>query len=305
MKKFLLKSLLVFAIFFAVAGLPNLLFCLIAPAWVKFELPKDTTVVFIGDSHIEIGIDEKFIPGSINFAKSAEPFLDMYPRLKKLLEANPQISTVFVDVTPHNLRKDKDGNIHSEDMRYLLRQNLRFYSLDEMALIPPKTYLGAIFNYRVSGSSMKSLIFKNPQKIFENLGCHFESNKRGLEADIKYGHARKRLGFSNNSPYGNEVQLKYLRKIVEYVRARNVRIIFLNTPIYHPYEFFDIPYYEVTLKANFSDVEIWDYANFPIPDECRQDVNHLNKWGAEIFSKELARRMREEGIVGHETAAEM
>lgn len=75
------------------------------------------------------------------------------------------------------------------------------------------------------------------------------------------------------------------------------RVVFLNLPIYRDEEFFDVPYFESLLSEKFSDVEFWDYADFPIPDDCRQGINPLNRWGAEIFSRELAERMKREGIL--------
>jgi len=35
-----------------------------------------------------------------------------------------------------------------------------------------------------------------------------------------------------------------------------------------------------------------------MPDDFRQDINHLNRWGAEIFSKELAARIQKLRLAG-------
>jgi len=39
-----------------------------------------------------------------------------------------------------------------------------------------------------------------------------------------------------------------------------------------------------------------------MPDDFRQDINHLNRWGAEIFSKELAARIQKLRLAGTPSA---
>lgn len=80
-------------------------------------------------------------------------------------------------------------------------------------------------------------------------------------------------------------------------KARNIRVIALNMPLYEPEKFYDMPYFYATFRRFFPDVEMWDYAHFPLPDEFRADINHINRRGAEVFSKELCARMRREKIL--------
>ncbi|MCD8284124.1 MAG: hypothetical protein LUD52_05330 [Opitutae bacterium] len=305
MKKFLLKSLLAFAIIFVIVVLPNLLYSIIAPRRVaQFELPRDKTIIFIGDSHVERGVDDKFIPGGFNFSKSWESYLNIYPRLKKLLDKNPQITTVFIGVTPHSIRENADIRLYNNDTMYLLCRNLGIYSMEELKHIEIDTYFGYLFTEKGFKDGLDlfwGLITKNSQEILKEMGCFDAVEGRNLQKDLVPEVVHRRLYSEGDGeghpPYGNEVQKKYLRKIVDMARAHGARVIFLNPPIYHVEEFFDVPYFENLLKTEFADVEFWDYVNFSVPEDCWQNENHINRWGAEILSKELARRMQEEGIV--------
>ncbi|MCD8299504.1 MAG: hypothetical protein LUD39_07140 [Opitutae bacterium] len=302
MKKFLLKSLLVVFIL-SVVTMPNILYSIIAPRWLAlFEIADSKTVVFVGDSHVANGINDEFIPGGFNFAKPAEIYLNIYPRLKKLLDKNPKISTVFIGVSPYCLEKNGDSCLHNNgSTKILLFKNLGIYSAEELRSIEPNIYFGYLlskYGIKSGFKSFYSLISKSSQEIFGDMGGYNMEQVRDLKKDLEPGVAHKRLfSVGKMTFYGNELQRKYLRKIVEMARAHGVRVIFLNTPIYHAEKFFDVPYFENLLKTEFPDVEFWDYVNFSVPEDCRKDVNHLNKWGAEIFSKELARRMREEEII--------
>ncbi len=302
MKKFLLQIVLFIFVFFILFGGPNILYSIILRVRTNFKLQENQTVVFVGDSYVERSINGNLIPCTFNFARSAEPYLDIYPRLKVLLEANPQISTVFIGATPLSLAVESDHRrIFLSDMIYLLRTNILFYSPEELSIIPPKSYLQTILNGRSTIKSIflivKTIAGKNV--LLKDFGGFIESDMQHLEKSLISGkEERNRIWVNIDSPhYGNKLQVKYLKKILDLVQSHGARAILLSTPVYHEEEFFDVPYFENTMKTEFSNVEFWNYANFPVPDECRQDVKHLNKWGAEIFSKELARRMREEGII--------
>ncbi len=132
----------------------------------------------------------------------------------------------------------------------------------------------------------------------DRLGNNRVSELRNLEKSIKKERDPNAVGrLHGDDSVGNVRQIEFLRKMVELSRSRGARVVFLNLPLYRDEVFFDVPYFKNLLKTEFSDVEFWDYADFPIPDDCRQDINHLNRWGAEIFSRELAARMKREGML--------
>ena len=112
-KKFLLKLTFFFALC-GLAFLAALALYFFRVNTLSFKIPQDKTVLFIGDSHMEVGIDGKLIPGSYNFAQSGDPYFDQYFRLVPLLDANPQIKTVFITATPHSLAKYGDARIFGD-----------------------------------------------------------------------------------------------------------------------------------------------------------------------------------------------
>lgn len=72
---------------------------------------------------------------------------------------------------------------------------------------------------------------------------------------------------------------------------KNIRLIFLNTPIYNAEKYLDTSYFYKVLNEKFPDIELWDYMKLDIPDSHREDINHLNEQGARVFSLIIAKRL--------------
>lgn len=268
---------------------------------ISFEIPKDKTVVFIGDSHIEIGVNPELIPCAYNFAKSGDPYFDQYCRLKRLLDDNPQISCVFVSATPHSVARYGDARIFSDwTLQNVVSFAFPIYGEDERAIY--FSHVGALkklakFTFLAPRALLGNAL-RPREKLLAKLGAYCVSSRKNLDRSVAVERGLsqgKRLHGDDSA--GNALQLEYLRKIIDLAREHGARVLLLNPPLYRSREFFDVEFFNETIAENFSDVEFWDYADFPVPDDCRQDINHLNCWGAEIFSKEIAARMAREGIV--------
>ena len=298
MKKFLLKFVAfnVFCVFafFCVLGMH-----FIRLNTISFEIPAEKTLLFIGDSHMETGIDEATIPGSFNFAQSGDPYFDQYFRLVKILKDNPQLKTVFITATPHSLAKYGDARIFGDyTMQNVVPYALPIYDTEiwKMYLTEaPRRFVTFLFSHPFSFA--KSTV-SSRKGLMKKLGSRRMSEGQNLTKSIQKERDPNAVGrLHGDDTAGNARQIVYLRKMVEAVRAHGAEVIFLNLPLYSDEEFFDVPYFENLLNKKFPDVKFWDYADFPIPDDCRQDINHLNRWGAEIFSRELVKRLEQEGVL--------
>lgn len=299
MKKFLLKVTLFFGLS-ALAFLGAFGLYWVRLSTMSFAISPEKKIVFLGDSHAEVGIDTAEIPGAYNFAQSGDPYFDQYFRLERLLKDNPQITTVLVTATPHSLARYGDERIFGDFTVSMVVPNaLPIYTKKEWMMYLERDGLRlAKFIFSKPMSLAKKALTPSKKAMMVRLGSQQKSERRNLAKSIAHEKdltATERL--HGDDSVGNVRQVEYLRKIVDFTRSQGVRIIFLNLPIYNDDEFFDVPYFEALLKEKFSDVEFWDYADFPIPDNCRQDINHLNCWGAKIFSKELCSRMKKEGIL--------
>ena len=93
--------------------------------------------------------------------------------------------------------------------------------------------------------------------------------------------------------YGNNINIKYLHKIIDYCNSYSLKLFLVYFPVYHPEYYYDQDYYyEQIGKIKPSEgIKFLDYSNYPIPDSCRYDAHHLNKDGAEMFTKIIMNRI--------------
>lgn len=299
MKKFLIKFV-AFLAFCAVAFFGAWSLYFVRLNTISFEVSVDNEFLFIGDSHMETGIDEAQIPGAYNFAQSGDPYFDQFFRLERILEDNPQFKTVFITATPHSLSKYGDARIFGNyTMQNVVPNALPLYNAQIWKMyLENEPVRFAKFLLCEPLRLAKRVLISSRFALMKRLGARRISEARNLEKSIEKERNPNATGrLHGDDSAGTARQIEYLRKMVEFARSRGARVVFLNLPLYRDEEFFDVPYFKNLLKTEFSDVEFWDYADFPIPDDCRQDINHLNRWGAEIFSRELADRMKREGML--------
>lgn len=70
---------------------------------LNWRLKDAQTILFIGDSHIEQGINDQEIDKIFTFAQSGDCYLYTFFKLKKILADNPQIRQVFLGIDYHNV----------------------------------------------------------------------------------------------------------------------------------------------------------------------------------------------------------
>lgn len=253
-----------------------------------FALPKEKTILVIGDSQTQADIDDELIPHVKNVSLAYDGYFTMFRRLQLYVDSNPQIDSVFIAFTPHTLRKDKDefyqsfGYIEATTKHYL-----PFLTLEDWILLVSHDVSDVVsalttpikYYWNVSVESIKEMGF-------------FEvADYSHLSKDIESGAIRLTADAFGGVDYGNKITLEYLHRIIDFCKTRNITLIGLNTPVYHGFDYFDMENFENLKKTQFSDLEVWDYMDIEVPDDCRRDVNHLNRTGATLFSEILKERL--------------
>lgn len=296
MKKFLLKIVL----WGGLCGLIAVLFIAARISFVrlfKYEIPKTVHTLFIGDSRFRNGVNDKKIPGALNVSADADNYMTAYLRIKFILSSENSVKTIFIVFSPDIMGENADERMFAN---YLMAgkvpQYFPLYSEREWQTYfshSPKKLL-----HNVAGRPFRLLDgLWSPGKFCENLGSFRVSTGRNLKSSVDQVLNSDRKDKPPSVFYGNKVSMTYLNKIREYCHERNIRLIGIAVPHYLSGRVFNLEQYRKTLREDFPDLEVWDYLDMPFPEDCWQDVNHLNRWGAEIFTKELCARMKKEGIL--------
>jgi len=313
MKKFINRSLIFLVVLITILSLSALIYHNYkSKILVKdnFKISNDINTLIIGDSHAETTLNDKIIPNSRNIAFHAEHYLFTYYKLKKVIEANPQIKKVILSLAPHNLSEGADVTIFSlgrnsrsfaryfmllnregVDDTYSPTQNWRINYLKWRFNIPfqlkleAKLLLKAVLN--------KTIVLGD----FPFIGEYYSSSKH-VFMDVKEpinGHYYQKGKLLSKS----ELSIKYLYKIIDLCAQEDLELILVNTPQHYMYrelipEYFRDLYSKTIqkIKTDYKDIRIIDYSNYSITDEDFGDYHHVNTKGAEKVSNAIKEQLR-------------
>ena len=295
-KRFLLKISLFFAL--SAAVFVGIFGIYLYKLWkTDFKLDENITVLFVGDSHIRDGVDTSLIPNSFNSSEHGDIYFRALCRIRKFACENPNIRTIFVGVSPLSFAWGAPQVEHGQ-----LKKILPDYAF--LLTSEDVSYLRDVY----SSSEIIGAFWGRPISSFSDLFYN-----KSLGSKLHFGNFEPQdrkwnRAFPRSSQEKMFMQMKirsgnsfYLEKIITFCNENSLRLIFINMPLYDVESSFSQEVrenFEKMLSEDaFSKIEMWDYSNFPLPDECRLNINHINRWGAEIFSRELAERMKREGIV--------
>lgn len=256
----------------------------------SFALPVERTVLVIGDSQTQAAVDDGLLANVANVSQAHDNYYTMLQRLRLYVDANPQIDTVLVALTPHTTACDKDDffdnfgyvtEVTKLYLPYLSLSDWYFLFHEDAPDVMSALVTPVAFYWDVSESYIRLM------------GCFDVVDYSHLQEDIAEGASRLTGWRQEQSERhrGNDITLSNLRAIIEYCRLKHITIIGLNTPVYQSRQYMDVEAFERLMSGPFSDVELWDYMDAEIPDSCRRDVNHLNRSGATWFSEVLKARL--------------
>ena len=245
---------------------------------INWRLPAQKHIVFIGASLVAYGIDDSMTESAINLANGGERYMFTFLKLRKILENNAQIDTVFLECAPTDMFE------HADD---------KYFRNNEMSEFYAKFYPLFGFEqwklYKKNIPDAFSLIYR--ETIWDYIKGidyrYFISDFPPHTRIMKKEAVHKEL---MDGEYGNEINYEYLRKIIQLCKDKHVKLYLLYTPVYKPEYLYDQEYYYDAYRKHFSDVELLDYSHFPIADEERYDTHHLNDNGAVTFTNEIKRR---------------
>jgi hypothetical protein len=284
MKKILKNCLYFFVIPFLLGLLVLFILCYVNyNKFNNYKLKPNVTSVFIGDSHVQLSIDDKIIDNSINLSQSGEPYYFTFIKLKNILKNNPSVDKIYLGFSYHNLSSSYDDFIYGKFCSDISAKY--FY------ILPNSEKLKFIkYNSDHLTKYLRNIVKKSFKKAYTSSASnHFKNscaNKKSMEKRISFqfysnGHLDK---YSNNNIY-------YLSKIINLCKTQKIDLVMLNAPL-HLYYKSKIPKqfikkYNDFIKGNH--LKILDLSDFALNDSCYiPDGDHVSKKGSLIISKYIA-----------------
>ena len=249
----------------------------------SFKVADDVRVLFLGNSHMECGVNDSIIPHSFNFARSGERMEWIYAKLRLIKEANPQIDTVVLGFD--NVLCFKNARTDDTHMGHYSPFFLTVTSPQDMVTTAFKASSKYNFDMYTKALNVNKLyeIYREGGKGASHLsmGGFVPSNRDKLKEDIAFraGKPVTGLAFDDLSQY-------YLDKTVDYCQQNKITLLFVCLP-QHSLTNLDRNIHLATHDQFYPQIPMLDYSRMPMPDSAFQDLDHLNARGARIFSQRL------------------
>ncbi len=264
----------------------------------SFRLPDDIHLIAIGPSTMQGSVNDTLIAGLQNISRDGTGFDYLAPILSKLLEENPQIDTVYISHGRYMyLPKPRvDAALKMQDIRDKLpfiwfKRDMKDYGY----LFKHANFYAAILN------TDWEEILRNRSSIMD-YGFHFHSdtahhlNNSSKNWSIAWYDSITEIHGGNvytkqEILEKNAKKHKYVQMAISICKSHHVVPVLLFTPLYHYDRWLPYDTFCEVMRDYDPELLVADYENFEFSDDslCRRDVHHLNIWGANEFSKHLAK----------------
>ena len=254
------------------------------PRKALLTVPEDTTTVFLGNSTVELAVNDSLIPHSYNFARSAETFELLYAKLVLLKRYNPGVDTVIISFDDAIITADEYLSHGSPKAVLTDAYSPKDWAtdIDYYSVKNNKQFVSTLYHFYNILPAIKYNL--NPGDGENYIGGFHPEHRRNLENEITaYERGEEIVGIDNT--VFPSICRYYLDRIVDFCINKNITLIFLSVPK-HKY-FWNYDAYRDIHEKYYATIPLIDCMTMEFPDSCYVDVAHLNYIGADIFSARL------------------
>lgn len=250
---------------------------------VSFVLPDTVDKLVLGHSHPECALNDSLVPGLANFSNSGEAYFYAYYKLKKILDQNKNIKTVFIELSNNQITKRADewiwksNYIESRYPKYVSYMDTEGHLL--LWNKNPKSHF-SVCNTLLSSNTK---VFKTGAYNYAHqVGGFLHLNKNKIDSFLLLPQKiEEEKLFDQKSIYN----LRYLDKIIEYCKSKKVTPVLIRCPVHPKFaEFKNEKQYRSILDKRYKNVAFLDFVKFRLPNKEFADMEHLNYIGARRFS---------------------
>lgn len=239
--------------------------------------------IILGDSHIGLGVYDKYIEKTKSYGNIAENYIFSYYKLLHLYKSSPQIKNVFLGASYHNFAKYYDESTFNPDFvgRYF-------------EILPFEQQIYFLENSNNLISSIKYIIYYGTENYFSDStsyigGFNYKYVKEKTSNAIIEKRINKQYGKLDSNNLVSKINIEYFYKIIDFCKKKKLNLTLIQTPLHTEYRK-HIPkimidtYYKHTAGMKILE---FDTAFVENNDYFMPDGDHLKYKGAVKFSKLL------------------
>lgn len=246
-----------------------------------FVFDRHIHSLILGDSRTKYDLNDKILKNTCNLSNDADSYFYSYLKLKAIVKKNPQITTLILSFSQHNIQKIIEQRWLLNDTHINQRLKIYYVMMDKndflfLLIQKPKELFTNLF---------PQILY--PIKLFKGRDIY------GGFSDMDHNNLKKDIDTYLKKIQGNEdkfteslIERKYLEKIKDYCKNNKIRLILINTPLHKTLNTKQDNLYAY-YKKYFSDIPFLDFGKLALPDSCFSDLVHLSPTGSNYFSHYL------------------
>jgi hypothetical protein len=289
MKLFIKRLLLFFAVSFCLSlFLYILLDFFNKRALETYKLKASVKNVFIGDSHVQLAINDRILTNSVNISENSESSLFSYFKIKTILSNNPFVKRIYLGFGYHSISDYYDDYTYGKYSNNVAPRYFFILPLELKIFMLKKNFPDFVtFLRNISLNGLKIFLNKRPSFIgnyengFKSSSSRIESMEKRINAQFYEKDSLKGFSYMN---------LVYLNKIIDLCKKMNVELIILNTPLDSYYKKripskFIQKYYSI---IRINDLKIIDFGYLKLNNSYFiPDGDHVSEKGAVLITKTI------------------
>lgn len=285
---------------FVITTIVTIIIIIVLPIFIikkkaQFEIKESAKFVIFGHSHPECAYNDSLIPRFKNLGASGESYFYTYQKMKRIFSQNPEVEIVFVEFTNNQIDEVMDEWTWGyEKMSFYLPTYFPFLEYDDIQILNKNNE--STFRSSVSVSSRKNLFrfIKSDYDYSDEIGGFTALDESAVD---KILDTLKNDRLVNYKYKTSDVNLHYLRRIIDYCRSQGKEVYLVRSPQHKKYKMLgNEDLFQSIRKSQFSDIDFIDFNNNNLPNNYYADLEHLNKNGATVLSKKF-KELLEGGLI--------
>jgi len=233
-------------------------------------------ILFIGDSHIEVSVNDHYSNHYYTLAESGDCYLYTFCKFNRFIEANPQFDTIYLRIDCHNIDKTSEEWSTRQSyldfkfpscFPYLKNDDIQtLYTLNPIGFIKSIPYLLTVSDKESKTEYLKSFGSYKPIDSVVQL--------KDLYKELK----------SEDVNITSDIQFLYLEKIRALCKEKGKVLILITVPIHKSVIRNSVLETKLEQYVVRNNILYLNYRDYNISDDGYSDKFHLNKKGSHEFT---------------------
>lgn len=282
--KFFLKKTIVFLFFSTIAVVSVFIISnIIIRKNASYIIENDNEYLVIGHSHSECAINDTLVKNLTNMSLGGEAYFWTFLKIKQLISQNEKVNTVFIEFSNNQIGIAKDDWIWGDAcLSNSLPTYYPFLTTEDISLLLDNNRNGFIKSTSKTFRRNLIRIASFNYQFNSNIGSYHRLNNVITDSLINTSNIQR---YQSEKVELSNSNIDYLEKIIDFLKSKNIHVFLIRSPQHEKYtERSNEDVFMEILKNRFSDVDFFDFNDFPLKNNEFADFGHLNYSGANTFS---------------------